>query len=1033
MAEKKKYNSILVSGRKDETLTYSRYVKDEESGESVKESLDKKVNVTDELTTQQIKDGAITNEKMAADSVGNTNLQDGSVSNEKLEDGSITNEKLAENSITKDKLQDKTIGVEKLDNELRQTIAAATGLPEDLAETIQNVDDTLKDHQSQLDNKQSQIDDKQQQITANDEDISLLQTRSTQMEETIKSIAATGGASQATAVTYNNEKSGLTAINAQAAIDETNTKLSDLSDVISKKANKEAITLSNALLKYKEAKITLIGDSISTFRDWIPEGYVSYYPQGVIDSVEKTYWHILCSILSASIQNLSYAGSSVTNQVFPEYNLLKRVPFVNCDSSLIIIAVGVNDTEKEDGVGEYDYNKDIESYNESIFTEAYIKAVRTLMLLHPKTDILLVAMAPEGSMPNRTAAIKEIAEHYGLMFFDARTCYGGGLHPDTDANDNGDEMKDIANGILNCIGNNVSSGLSDKISKTESCEYIDTNGSIIEVKTDVKGRAHEVVTNDGIHHIPAGINTPKINGEEIVTSEMVNEAVSSRVDKTETELNEKIEKRVVKEEGKSLLDEYVADSLGTVDTNGEFTDLVLDNSERMLEGRRSEDGTKVFFTPTEIGGQKCSAENTNGEFSEVHSDKNGRFMSCRDSSGNKTQFMNETFEADVEVKGKLTNKGSSLLRESDLDGIKREILGNIGKEGYLNGEERGYATEVILNSKKIASIFDDGSMELELGGKSQFINDGANTANMIMPDGCRYVWAWMDTYNNKDEWGMHVQVSEDSIRWGDVNIQKEISSVPSGYYGNYKTMACILERDTSWTEFSLRDPSIIYKNGVFYVAVTLSHKTKKLAYPQYGLLKSTNLRDWSTVCQIQATLNGKNMKAGAPEIEYIDGKVYVIVQLDNDTEKYDRILPCSKECIAEISDTILAMESGETISLEHKDLGIGAGYIDSYITKVGGKYKLLGDHYWQPVLFESDRIDGDYKLVRRFPFNAEGYCVYKVNGVYRINISTGDTFSSPDLVNWYNQTKIANSYRHGSVVCMPIKKVDVDKILSEIL
>lgn len=220
MAEKKKYNSILVSGRKDETLTYTKYIKDEESGESVKESLDKKVNVTDKLETQQIKDGAITNEKMAAGSVGNTNLQDGSVSNEKLEDGSITNEKLAENSITKDKLKDNTIGVEKLDPELRQTINAATGLPENLVETIQNVDDTLKDHQSQLDDKQHQIDDKQQQITANDEDISLLQTRSTQMEETIKGIAATGGASQATAVTYNNENSKLTAVNIQSAVDE---------------------------------------------------------------------------------------------------------------------------------------------------------------------------------------------------------------------------------------------------------------------------------------------------------------------------------------------------------------------------------------------------------------------------------------------------------------------------------------------------------------------------------------------------------------------------------------------------------------------------------------------------------------------------------------------------------------------------------------------------------------------------------------------------------------------------------------------
>ena len=54
MAESKKYNSILVSGRKDETLTYSRYIKDEKTGKSVKESLDEKVNTTDKIEIEQI-------------------------------------------------------------------------------------------------------------------------------------------------------------------------------------------------------------------------------------------------------------------------------------------------------------------------------------------------------------------------------------------------------------------------------------------------------------------------------------------------------------------------------------------------------------------------------------------------------------------------------------------------------------------------------------------------------------------------------------------------------------------------------------------------------------------------------------------------------------------------------------------------------------------------------------------------------------------------------------------------------------------
>ena len=183
MAEKKKYNSILVSGRKDQTLTYSRYVKDEESGESVKESLEKKVNVTDELETHQIKDGAITNEKMAADSVNteqvidesivNSKLANDSVSTEKIENGSVTNskmskdsvdteqvvnesivnsklskdavstEKLQDGSVTNEKMAKDSLTKDKLDPELRKALDAAVGLPDDLVTMIQNVDESL--------------------------------------------------------------------------------------------------------------------------------------------------------------------------------------------------------------------------------------------------------------------------------------------------------------------------------------------------------------------------------------------------------------------------------------------------------------------------------------------------------------------------------------------------------------------------------------------------------------------------------------------------------------------------------------------------------------------------------------------------------------------------------------------------------------------------------------------------------------------------------------------------------------------------
>lgn len=65
--------------------------------------------------------------------------------------------------------------------------------------------------------------------TKQDESIDSLNHRSTQIEETIKGIAATGGASKATAVTYDNKKSKLKAINIQSAVDEVvdNTAIKD--------------------------------------------------------------------------------------------------------------------------------------------------------------------------------------------------------------------------------------------------------------------------------------------------------------------------------------------------------------------------------------------------------------------------------------------------------------------------------------------------------------------------------------------------------------------------------------------------------------------------------------------------------------------------------------------------------------------------------------------------------------------------------------------------------------------------------------
>ncbi len=121
-------------------------------------------------------------------------------------DKSVTTEKLAEGSVTTSKLAPESVTQDKFDKELLQIFKAAAGLPENLIETIQNVDTTLADHQ--------------RQIFSNDDDISDLQTKTKQIKDTVDGIAISGGASVGSAVTYDNTQSGLDALNIQNAIDE---------------------------------------------------------------------------------------------------------------------------------------------------------------------------------------------------------------------------------------------------------------------------------------------------------------------------------------------------------------------------------------------------------------------------------------------------------------------------------------------------------------------------------------------------------------------------------------------------------------------------------------------------------------------------------------------------------------------------------------------------------------------------------------------------------------------------------------------
>lgn len=204
------------------------------------------------VTTEKVEERAITNPKLGNQSVDGRVVREASLESKHFANESVTTEKIKDGSVTNEKVADDTLGIEKFDPELRKTIQAATGLPEDLSQMIQDVDKSVKQLKEKDTDLQSQINDKQQQITANDEDISLLQTRSTQMEKAIKDISASGGASVASAVTYDNTESGLDSITAQGAIDELANKKFDKENIAQGFGESEDKVVSQFALPFRE-------------------------------------------------------------------------------------------------------------------------------------------------------------------------------------------------------------------------------------------------------------------------------------------------------------------------------------------------------------------------------------------------------------------------------------------------------------------------------------------------------------------------------------------------------------------------------------------------------------------------------------------------------------------------------------------------------------------------------------------------------------------------------------------------------------
>ena len=326
ITEKLNDRAVTTEKVEEKAVTNSKLGDQSVDGRVVREaSLETKHFANESVTTEKIARKSITKDKLADNSVDASQVVDGSIGNAKLSPDSVTTEKIKDSSVTNEKVADDTLGFEKFDPELRKTIQAATGLPEDLSQMIQNVDKSIKQLHEKDTDLQSNVKTNQQQITANksaqdaknaslDENMAKLNTRDDQITETLKNISATGGASVASAVTYDNTTSQLTSANIQGAVDELQGAKIDKTSILQESGEAEDKVMSQKAVSDKLSDISKLSNEAIDGKYTITD-FNNYSWNGSIVNIDSKYRSIKIPVTKGKKYTFESEGGAIQTTI----------------------------------------------------------------------------------------------------------------------------------------------------------------------------------------------------------------------------------------------------------------------------------------------------------------------------------------------------------------------------------------------------------------------------------------------------------------------------------------------------------------------------------------------------------------------------------------------------------------------------------------------------------------------------------------------------------------------------------------------
>ena len=226
--------------------------------------------------------------------------------------------------------------------------------------------------------------------------------------------------------------------------------------------NYQGDEIHNFASAYAGKKLSVLGDSISTFTGYVPAGNSVWYTgsNNGVSSANDTWWMKLITGLDMTLLvNNSWSGSRVTTtDGNAKSGCYSRCQALGANPDVIIVYMGINDFNNGVAMGSYDGTGDFPTATTS-FREAYAVMLNKILTKYPSTEVWVCTLPscertgenvfPEVNGNGVTLdawneAIRDLAALFGIKVLEYAKCgltyqnmnlymgdyaAGEGLHP----------------------------------------------------------------------------------------------------------------------------------------------------------------------------------------------------------------------------------------------------------------------------------------------------------------------------------------------------------------------------------------------------------------------------------------------------------------------------------------------------------------------------------------------------------------------------------------------------------------------------